>query len=563
MSNSSYWRGRFAILEEAAQKKADLCVSDIEDMFREAQRTVQADIERWYGRFALNNQISLTEARKLLTSGQLEEFKWSVEKYIEMGKKAHLSEAWIKQLENASARFHISRLESVQLEIQHQLELLYGNQLDSIDEHLKDVVSNGYTKAAYEIQKGIGIGWDITALNPKKVETLLSTPWTADGKTFSDRCWESKANLVSGLQTALVQGLLRGDSSQKITDAVAKQFNVSRYKAGRLVHTETTYFNAVANKESYKELGVDMVEIIETLDSHTCEICQPLDGTVIPMSQYEPGITVPPFHANCRGTTAPAIDEDIIGERAARDADGNTYYVPSDMTYKDWKKAFVDGDTTNLISMSKSSDIEWPPKGTNITNAEYKELRDYAESKGVRLNGFKNSDVDVDLAKEIIDDTAKMFDEYPKLKGTSKKPFTLELSKSMKPNDFAETNPGVTHIIKLSADAMRNKTKLAEEYKKLADAGWFVKGTDYHSIIYHEMGHIIGDMYNVDGLEIAKTILKTKNKDAVFGYLEKNISEYSISQFDGSEIISEVFSAYESGVENDFILTFIGMCDIV
>ena len=34
-------------------------------------------------------------------------------------------------------------------------------------------------------------------------------------------------------------------------------------------------------------------------------------------------------------------DEDY-GERAARGADGKTYYVPADMTYKDWEKTFVE-----------------------------------------------------------------------------------------------------------------------------------------------------------------------------------------------------------------------------
>lgn len=357
MKNADYWRGRFAILEEAAQREADQCISGLEDMFREAERTVQADIERWYGRFATNNKISLTEARKWLTTGQLEEFKWTVDQYIKIGQQANLSPEWIKKLENASARFHISRLEAVQMQIQQHLELLYGNQLDSIDDLLKDVVSNGYTKTAFEIQKGVGIGWDITALNQKKIETLLSRPWTADKKTFRDRCWEGKANLVTGIQKNLTQGLLRGDSPQKITDAVKKQFGVSRYQAGRLVHTETTYFNAAASYESYKELGVDMVEIIETLDSHTCEICQPLDGTVIPLSQYEPGVTVPPFHPNCRGTTAPAIDETIIGERAARNADGKVYYVPSNMKYGDWVKTFTEGASKDGLTVAAVSAI--------------------------------------------------------------------------------------------------------------------------------------------------------------------------------------------------------------
>lgn len=392
MNNADYWRGRFSIMADAAQHKADRCVSELEEMYREAEKTVQDQLEVWYSRFATNNGLSLADARKMLTTGQMEEFRWTVDQYIQVGQSANLSPEWLKKLENASARFHVSRLEAMQIQIQQQMELLYGNQLDSIDSLLKDIVSNGYTRTAYEIQKGIGLGWDITALNQRKLETLLSKPWTADMKTFRDRCWEGKAGLVSGVQTTLTQGLLRGDSSQKITDAVKRRFNVSRYQAGRLVHTETTYFNAASAHESYKELGVDKVEIIETLDSHTCELCGPLDGTVIPLSQYEPGVTVPPFHPNCRGTTAPAIDPDILGERAARDQDGKVYYVPSNMKFQDWKETFVQGGAKDALTTATAGAIlnNWGFKtisgehtveqDAKATNPRYKEGKEYKQN---------------------------------------------------------------------------------------------------------------------------------------------------------------------------------------
>lgn len=357
MRNADYWRGRFSILEDSAHREAQKTIQDMEELYLDAQRSVQKEIESWYARFAVNNQISLTDARKWLTAGQLEEFHWSVEQYIKIGEQAGLDAAWLKKLENASARFHISRLEAIQTGIQQQLELLYGNQVDSLDALLKKVVGNGYTHTAFEVQKGVGLGWDITGLDQKKLETLLSKPWTTDGRTFRDRCWLNKNDLVGSVSKSLTQGLLRGDSPAKITTAIQKQFGVHRYKAGRLVNTETTYFNAVATKECYKDLDVEMVEIIETLDSHTCSICGGLDGKVIPISQYEPGVTVPPFHPNCRGTTAPAIDPKYAGERAARNADGDVYYVPANMKYADWVQTFVNGGSKAGLTAATATAI--------------------------------------------------------------------------------------------------------------------------------------------------------------------------------------------------------------
>lgn len=357
MRNADYWRGRFSILEDSAHREAQRTIQDMEELYLDAQRSVQKEIESWYARFADNNQISLTDARKWLTAGQLEEFHWTVEQYIKIGEQAGLDAAWLKKLENASTRFHISRLEAVQTGIQQQLELLYGNQVDSLDALLKKVVGNGYTHTAFEVQKGVGLGWDITGLDQKKLETLLSKPWTTDGRTFRDRCWLNKNDLVGSVSKSLTQGLLRGDSPAKITTAIQKQFGGHRYKAGRLVNTETTYFNAVATKECYKDLDVEMVEIIETLDSHTCSICGGLDGKVIPISQYEPGVTVPPFHPNCRGTTAPAIDPKYAGERAARNADGDVYYVPANMKYADWVQTFVNGGSKAGLTAATATAI--------------------------------------------------------------------------------------------------------------------------------------------------------------------------------------------------------------
>lgn len=118
MRNAEYWRGRFSILEDSAHREAEQTVQDIEEMYMAAQRSIQKEMESWYGRFATNNQISLADARKLLTTCQLEEFKWTVDQYTKAGQLAGADAAWLKKLENASAKVHISRLEALQLQIQ-------------------------------------------------------------------------------------------------------------------------------------------------------------------------------------------------------------------------------------------------------------------------------------------------------------------------------------------------------------------------------------------------------------------------------------------------------------
>lgn len=501
MRNAEYWRGRFSILEENAHKQSDQYLQNLEDMFMDAQRTVQADIERWYGRFATNNGISLTEARKLLTTGQLEEFHWTVEQYIKAGQQNNLSAEWLKKLENASAKFHVSRLEAIQLQIQQQIELLYGNQLDGVDSLLKQIVSDGYTHGAFTIQKGLGLGWDITALNQKKLETLLSKPWTTDGRTFSDRIWLKKRELVGTVHKELTQGLLRGDSPQKITDAIKNRFKVSRYQAGRLVHTETTYFNAISTKQVYQDLGVQSVEILETLDSHTCPLCQPLDGTVIPLAQYEPGVTVPPFHPNCRGTTCPHYN-DMEGERAARNAEGKVYYVPANMTFTQWKKAFVDGVKDGLTVATVGAIMKTVDDCTTVEEVEalMKEQGWFYQTTLPNGEPFDGNQLlslqgcDLDTAKAIFKAHENVFNRLPVLRGQLNSINAQKLSAGT----YAQCSYGLGRGgISVNTSYFSDVERLTKLYANDLAHGFHPAGTTYGSIVTHELGHAVDDYLSV------------------------------------------------------------------
>mgnify|MGYP000346842431 FL=1 len=159
MKNAEYWASRFLDLKKETENQTFEYMETVEREFRKASRKIQADILVWYQRFAENNQITLTEAKKLLNSRELEELRWTVEDYIKAGKENEISGQWVKQLENASARVHISRLEALQIQLQQQAEILFGNQTDELDKFLQSIYTDRYYRSAFEIQKGTGIGW--------------------------------------------------------------------------------------------------------------------------------------------------------------------------------------------------------------------------------------------------------------------------------------------------------------------------------------------------------------------------------------------------------------------
>lgn len=345
MKNSEYWKLRFEQLEQAQNGQGAAAFAEIERQYKEAQKQIEGQIARWYQRFADNNGITLAQARQYLKGAALKEFQWDVQDYIKYGQDNALMGGWMKELENASAKYHISKLEALKIQTQQSLEVMFSKQMGTVTGAMGDIFESGYYHTAYELQKGFNIGWDIAGLDQSQIEKVLSKPWAVDGKNFSERIWTNKEKLISELHGELTQNIMLGADPQKAIDSLAKKMNTSKQNAGRLIMTEEAYFSSAAQRDCFNDLDVEQYEIVATLDSHTSDICRSLDGKHFPMKDYQPGVTAPPFHVYCRSTTVPYFDEQFdIGERAARDeATGKTYYIPDDMNYQEWKETFVDG----------------------------------------------------------------------------------------------------------------------------------------------------------------------------------------------------------------------------
>ena len=118
MQNSEYWQIRFGQLEEAQNAQGKATLLEIERQYKQAQKQLEGQIARWYQRFADNNGISLAEARQYLKGADLQEFKWDVQDYIKYGQDNALMGGWVKELENASAKYHISKLEALKIHTQ-------------------------------------------------------------------------------------------------------------------------------------------------------------------------------------------------------------------------------------------------------------------------------------------------------------------------------------------------------------------------------------------------------------------------------------------------------------
>ncbi len=408
--SSTYWQGRFDQIEQSANNRSTKYVKQLEKKYQIAAQQIDGQINAWYQRIAANNEVSMTEARKLLSSSELKEFKWTVEDYIKYGQENAIDQRWMKELENASAKFHISRLEAMKIEARQQIELATGGMVDDVDTLLKNVYSDTFYRSCFEMQKGIGVGFDVSKLDGGKVSRILSKPWSVDGTNFSEKLWSNKAKLINNLDQELSRMILTGESPKKAIANIKKVMGSSLASAKRLVMTEQAFFTSAAQVDAYGELDVEEYEFVGTLDGRTCGDCGDLDGKHFPVAEMAVGINAPPMHPYCRCTTCPYFDDEFTnGLRASRDESGKTVYeVPEKMTYKEWKKSFVDGgDKSDLTPMASESVLDNVQKNDGIP------AKKVTERKTDVLNDNKDI-AEYKLKKKEYDDAVHRLDELDK-----------------------------------------------------------------------------------------------------------------------------------------------------
>ena len=381
---AAYWRERFNIINDANSKMSQQTYNEVAHAFDLAQKDIQRDIDTWMNRFASNNGITLADAKKLLNSQELKEFKWDVWEYIKHGKQNAISGKWAKELENASAKYHISRLEALKMRIQNHFETAFAIENKAVDKLVKDVYKTGYYRTAFEFQKGSGIGFDVIGLDEKRLDTIAHKPWTTDRRTFSDRIWERKDQMVNNFHQNMIRNCAAGRSRKEMVkdleQFVNKNVKNAKYCAARVVRTETASFSSRSQYESLLNLGCERYEISLTLTAASCPICQEMNGKSFKTSEYEVGATAPPFHPNCdNGTLIPIYDDDFFKDDPPEGAEE----IPDNISYEEWEKKFVKDNDKGLTN-SRGSDI-MDMRGGRVEQAKTRdkkiEITDIAISK--------------------------------------------------------------------------------------------------------------------------------------------------------------------------------------
>ena len=460
MPQNDYWEERFLLLMEMLLKQGDDYIQHSANNYIATMAEIEKDINNFYMRFANENGITYQQAKQLLTSEQRQAFQMEIDDYIAYGQQNGLDDMWIKKLENASTLHRITRLQAIQYQLRQQVEKLEAQKIKGLTETFQNIYTESCYRTAYEIQKGTGVGSAFSKIDENKINKVLSRAWAPDGKNFSERVWGTdRTQLIYQLQTRFTQGIIRGEGSQKIIKDMSKALYSSRKATERLVLTESAFVASASRKDTYENLGVKQYKVLATLDIKTSEICRKMDGKIFDLKDYKIGLTANPFHPRCRSTTVPNIDSKYIQnqQRAARNKEGKTYYVPSDMTYEQWHKTYVEADPEWLLQEKKHKNKSADKKQYEQYKAvlgrkevgSFDDFQNMKHSDSEKWSGFKkkyaerspNSNIEkfkVEASKQLENLTEQQKTALKKYTGNSAYQINRKLAKGEDLGKYAE-----------------------------------------------------------------------------------------------------------------------------
>ena len=252
------------------------------------QRHIDADIMR----FAAKENVSMAEAKKIISKTDVEAFQNTAKRYVE---EKNFTPQANKELRRYNVTMRSNRLELLQARINLDIIALALEEEQLTGQHIAQE-----TIAEYERQAGI---LAMSAPSQAQLNTLATAVLLSDvsGATFSDRIWANQVELRNEVNQAIERALIRGEhprrSAANIKRLIRDEYGKKQRAAERILITETARAQSIAARESFKKAGVEHYTWISEPDA--CPECAKLDGEVFKLgANYNP--MPPETHPNCR-----------------------------------------------------------------------------------------------------------------------------------------------------------------------------------------------------------------------------------------------------------------------
>ena len=267
-------------------------------VYRNSAEDIQRHIDADIMRFAAKENVSMAEAKRIISKTDVEAFQSTAKRYVE---EKNFTPKANKELRKYNVTMRSNRLELIQARINLDIIALALEEEQLTGQHIAQE-----TIAEYERQAGI---LAMSAPSQAQLNTLATAVALSDvsGATFSDRIWANQTELRNEVNQTIERALIRGEhprkSSANIKRLIRDEYGKKQRAAERILITETARAQTIAGVEAFKAAEVDQMMWIAEPDA--CTICSGMDGKVFSIDTS--GLTIP-AHPFCRCSYAGYVE---------------------------------------------------------------------------------------------------------------------------------------------------------------------------------------------------------------------------------------------------------------
>ena len=293
LSNEGYWTKREAYKLKKGLKDLKKIEKELVNEYKKAMNEIGKEISNLFYKYAKDNNLSYSDAKKYLNSSEFKEFKRDLKSYMKLIESTG-DEELLLELNTLAMKSRISRLEEMFYQCGKYINEVYESTNKRLQIAYSSTIKDNYYQTIYDIHKAIGVGVSFSYIDNDMIKEILAIPWS--GRHYSSRLWSNRTKLKNAMVEELTQMLIQGKGVKETSKALSKRLDADLKNCIRLIHTEHSYFMETASQKAYAECDIDKYKILATLDKRTSEICQKLDGEVFNVKDAIVGVNMPPFH---------------------------------------------------------------------------------------------------------------------------------------------------------------------------------------------------------------------------------------------------------------------------
>ena len=293
LTSKEYWEKREAYKLKKGLKDLKKIEKELIKEYKKAMDEIGKEISNLFYKYANDNNLSFSDAKKYLNSREFREFKRDLKSYIKLIEETG-DEELLLELNTLAMKSRISRLEEMFYQCGKYINEVYENTNKRLTVAYSSTIKDNYYQTIFDIHKSIGAGVSFSYIDNDMIKEILAFPWS--GRSYSQNLWINRTKLKNAMVQELTQMLIQGKGVKETSKALSKKLDADYKNCLRLIHTEHSYFMGEATAKAYEELEVEKYQFVATLDKRTSKVCQDLDGEIIDLKDRVVGVNAPPLH---------------------------------------------------------------------------------------------------------------------------------------------------------------------------------------------------------------------------------------------------------------------------